>query len=65
LSRRFKSTKAELSIDAGSEKVIIRWLSGGHNGCTVAFGNDGLLYFSTGDAANPDAAKSPDAQVTP
>lgn len=37
-----------------SELPILQFDSGGHNGCTVAFGNDRMLYISTGDVAAPN-----------
>ena len=36
-----------------SEQEVLSWHSGGHNGCTIQFDNQGLMYFSAGDGADP------------
>lgn len=39
-------------IDPDSRKVILEWASNGHNGCGIVFGNDSMLYITTGDGTS-------------
>ena len=44
--------KAPFGLDPKSAKLIIEWPSDGHNGGDLAFGNDGMLYVSSGDGTS-------------
>ncbi|MES2709529.1 MAG: PQQ-dependent sugar dehydrogenase [Verrucomicrobiota bacterium] len=46
------SREAPWRIVEGSEKTIIEWDSNGHNGAASVFGNDGMLYVTSGDGTS-------------
>ena len=53
LSRFRVSQQNPIRIERSSEEILLTWTSGGHNGSTVQFDRQGLLYFSAGDGARP------------
>jgi uncharacterized repeat protein (TIGR03806 family) len=44
--------QAPYKVDPKSQTVIIEWESDGHNGDAIAFGNDGMLYVTSGDGTS-------------
>ena len=47
--------------DVASERVVLTWLEGGHNGACLEFGPDGYLYVSAGDGEVPNPPDPRDA----
>ena len=54
ISRFVLPDRQPLQLDVASERAILKCGGGGHNGCTLAFGNDGYLYISIGDLEVPN-----------
>ncbi len=54
VSRFTVTTTDPPRIDPASEVIVLTYLQGGHNGGDLHFGNDGMLYVTTGDSADPN-----------
>jgi uncharacterized repeat protein (TIGR03806 family) len=52
ISRFTVVREAPHRCDPASERIIIEWKSAGHDGGDLAFGNDGMLFISTGDGTS-------------
>lgn len=48
---RFQARGNPPVADVSTEKLLLEWPSGGHNGGCLKFGPDGYLYIVTGDAS--------------
>jgi uncharacterized repeat protein (TIGR03806 family) len=56
ITRYTMKTAPPYDLDPKSEAVVIEWESDGHNGAAVCFGNDGMMYVTSGDGtADSDA----------
>jgi uncharacterized repeat protein (TIGR03806 family) len=52
ITRYTVDRKPPYPLDPKSEKLIIEWLSDGHNGGAAAFGLDAMLYVTSGDGTS-------------
>ena len=52
IARFTMARRSPFGLDPASEEVIIEWPSNGHDGGGLVFGQDGMLYITTGDGTS-------------